>query len=122
MKIYEVIESPRSYYIVSEYLSGGELFDKICETQGFNEKLAAKYTLDMMSAINYCHLRGIVHRDLKPENLLLETNEKGANLKVIDFGISQRLKSGSKLYSSNGTLYYMAPEVFDGVHDEKCDV
>ncbi|CAG9321435.1 unnamed protein product [Blepharisma stoltei] len=122
MKIYEVIESRKSYYIVSEYLSGGELFDKIIETQGFNEKIAARYFIDMMTAINYCHTNEIVHRDLKPENLLLESSQRDANLKVIDFGISQRLNPGAKLTSANGTLYYMAPEVFDRPHDEKCDI
>ncbi|CAG9325040.1 unnamed protein product [Blepharisma stoltei] len=122
MKIYEVIESAKSYFIISEFLSGGELFDKIIETQGFNEKIAAKYFVDMMSAINYCHSNGIVHRDLKPENLLLESADSNANLKVIDFGISQRLMPGAKLTSSNGTLFYMAPEVFSGSHDEKCDI
>ncbi|CAG9313378.1 unnamed protein product [Blepharisma stoltei] len=122
MKIYEVYESSKSYYIISEFISGGELFDKIIAAKYISEKLAAKYLHDIMGAINYCHSRGIVHRDLKPENLLLDSKDENANIKIIDFGISERLKSDAKLRETIGTLYYMAPEVVKGEYDQKCDV
>lgn len=106
MRIYEVIESSKKFYIVSELISGGELFDKIIKDKQFNERCAAKYMYDIMRAINYCHSNGIVHRDLKPENLLLDSDQADANIKIIDFGISERLKSNAKLNETIGTVSF----------------
>jgi serine/threonine protein kinase len=50
-------------------------------------------------------------RDLKPENILLTSKEKGAQLKVIDFGTSEFCKPGQRLHKKFGTPYYVAPEV-----------
>ncbi|CAG9335422.1 unnamed protein product [Blepharisma stoltei] len=122
LKIYEVIESNLCYYIVSELLTGGELFDKVLKEMRFSENIAAKYTHDIVTALNYCHQKHIVHRDLKPENLLFASTSPNAPLKVIDFSISQRLVINSKLPSVIGTLCYIAPEVFSGAYDEKCDI
>ena len=49
-------------------------------------------TFQVLSAINYLHSVGIVHRDLKPENMLYEKKTK--LIKIIDFGISTRIKEG----------------------------
>lgn len=55
-----------------------------------------------------CHLSC---RDLKPENILLTSRERGAQLKVIDFGTSEFCKAGQRLSKKFGTPYYVAPEV-----------
>jgi calcium-dependent protein kinase len=75
--------------LITEYCSGGELFDRIISRGYFTEATAAEYMRQILSAVAYCHSNGIVHRDLKPENFLLDTMEENANLKVIDFGTSQ---------------------------------
>mmetsp|Transcript_1309 Transcript_1309/g.1189 ORF Transcript_1309/g.1189 Transcript_1309/m.1189 type:complete len:171 (+) Transcript_1309:185-697(+) len=41
MKVFEMYEDKKYYYVVSEYLEGGELFDRIVDTEGFSEKDAA---------------------------------------------------------------------------------
>lgn len=122
VKVYEVVQDTRTLNIVMEYCSGGELFDKIKETNGFSENIAAKYMLDIVSAVKYCHGVQIVHRDLKPENILLESNEKDARLKIIDFGTSQYFTPKVKMSKFIGTSYYIAPEVIDKCYDQKCDV
>lgn len=104
MRIFEVIETTKFYYVITELLSGGELFDKLIKHKRISEKFAAKYLYEMMSALNYCHNKGIVHRDIKPENLLFETSDENSSLKVIDFGISHRLLPGKKIKTNNGTL------------------
>lgn len=92
MKIYELIETSSSFFLISEYLEGGELFDRIVEHQNFSEKNAAAYIKDVLLALAYLHNEGIVHRDLKPENILFENRWSNSNLKLIDFGISTNLK------------------------------
>jgi len=76
--------------LITEYCSGGELFDKIKVQQSFNEKMAARYMKEMLSAMIYCHNNNIVHRDLKPENVILENNTKTSPIKLIDFGTSRK--------------------------------
>lgn len=63
----------------------------------------------VLSAIHYLHSLGIVHRDIKPENMLYEKKTK--LVKIIDFGISSKIKPGEFLSSRVGTPYYIAPEV-----------
>lgn len=76
----------------------------------------------LLSAVAYCHSKNVVHRDLKPENLLLDSEDKEATLKVIDFGTSHIFDSEHKMYGSIGTPLYIAPEVLSGYYAEKCDI
>ena len=122
MKIFEVIESPSSYHIITEYISGGELLDLICREKKLSEKQAAKYMKDIMSAVSYCHSHNIVHRDLKPQNLMLTSSDSSGFVKVIDFGLSGFSATGKKMTSTVGTPLFMCPEMFKGPYDEKCDV
>lgn len=122
IKVYDVYQEERHLCIVTELCSGGELFDRIKQASNFTENQAARYMLDMVSAVKYCHEVGIVHRDLKPENLLLEDKNPNARLKLIDFGTSQHFEPDEKMKKFIGTSYYIAPEVINGSYDQKCDV
>lgn len=121
LKIYEVIKDDRYYHIVTEILTGGELFDRISTGIRYSERTIAEYMRQILSAVSYCHGKGIIHRDLKPENLIFEDGSDNAQLKVIDFGAScthQEVTCGLV-----GTAYYVAPEVVKSKsYDEKCDI
>ncbi|EGR29125.1 hypothetical protein IMG5_162280 [Ichthyophthirius multifiliis] len=122
LKLIELFQDSKNYYLITEYCSGGELFDKIKSMKNFTEKMAADYFKQILSAVVYCHENQIVHRDIKPENLLFDTDKKDANLKVIDFGTSRKIDENKKMSKRLGTPYYIAPEVLDQNYDEKCDV
>jgi len=72
----------------------------------------------MMRAVNYLHSNGIAHRDLKPENFLFEDKSTKAALKLIDFGLSNKLVGGfenqRKMDTLVGSPYFIAPEVLKG--------
>ncbi|CAL5410167.1 unnamed protein product [Camellia sinensis] len=125
IRMYEVMASKTKIYIVLEYVTGGELFDKILQNQfhamsssqaskgRLKEDEARKYFQQLINAVDYCHSRGVCHRDLKPENLLLDAN--GA-LKVSDFGLSalpQQVREDGLLHTTCGTPNYVAPEVIN---------
>jgi calcium-dependent protein kinase len=127
IKLYEVYENESYIYLIMEYCRGGELFDRIISKtekgKQYTEKEAASLFKQIMSAINYCHKNGIVHRDLKPENLLFLSKSDNSPIKVIDFGMSKRFDSSTKIMSERvGTAYYISPEVLKGKYDEKCDI
>ncbi|KAH8063392.1 serine/threonine kinase [Aureococcus anophagefferens] len=107
-------------HIVMPLCRGGELFGRI--GGGFSEVDAAVYSQQMLSALEYLHSQGIVHRDLKPENFMFLTEDEDSDLVLIDFGVSTFFRRGKPLDAALGTVYYTAPEVFDGEYDEKCDV
>jgi calcium-dependent protein kinase len=121
-RIYEFYEDDDNYYLILEYCSGGELFDRISSLGYFSEELAARIIAQILSAITYCHDRNIVHCDLKPENILFENNSEYSNIKVIDFETSQYLNKSKGLRKMAGSRYYIAPEVLKRKYDEKCDV
>jgi len=122
VKLYELFQDENYYYLIMEFCTGGELFDRIQAMHSFTEKIAAEYMKQILSAVVYCHDKGIVHRDLKPENLLLDSKGLDARLKVIDFGTSKKFSAGVKMTQKFGTAYYIAPEVLNKNYDEKCDV
>ncbi|XP_045392096.1 serine/threonine-protein kinase MARK1 isoform X8 [Lemur catta] len=125
VKLFEVIETEKTLYLVMEYASGGEVFDYLVAHGRMKEKEArAKFrqssrqgTLQLwqknliVSAVQYCHQKCIVHRDLKAENLLLDAD---MNIKIADFGFSNEFTVGNKLDTFCGSPPYAAPELFQG--------
>lgn len=121
LKLYEVFEDEKKYYLVTELCKGGELFDEIIQKVQYSEKEAATIIQQILRAVSYCHQNNIVHRDLKPENVLID-KEMNNTLKIIDFGTAAEYKPGEKLKTTHGTSYYIAPEVLFKSYDERCDV
>lgn len=70
-RLYETFEEGSDFYIVTELVEGGELFDRIVSKSHYNERAARDLVKLMLETIDYVHKSGYVHRDLKPENLLL---------------------------------------------------
>ena len=125
IRIYEMFEDEKKYYIVSELCTGGELFDFITQQGHLSEDMAAEIMRQLLSAVSYCHENHIVHRDLKPENLLLDSPvvaDHSCTIKLIDFGTSCLYEDHSRLKQRLGTAYYIAPEVLEMNYNEKCDV
>lgn len=69
----------------------------------------------MLEALTFIHAQKICHRDIKPENILYD--EVNKSVKIIDFGISKKLMNRGRdtdMLTITGTLYYRAPEMFEG--------
>ncbi|CAD8208692.1 unnamed protein product [Paramecium pentaurelia] len=122
VKLYELYQDSNNYYLITEYLCGGELFERIKKMNQFSERRASDLMRQILMAVVYCHEQKIVHRDLKPENVLFSGTEPEALLKIIDFGCSRKFNSQKNMTKRLGTPYYIAPEVLNHNYNEKCDV
>ncbi|XP_061727722.1 uncharacterized protein LOC133532878 [Cydia pomonella] len=111
VRLYQVMESTHTIYLVTEYAPNGEIFDHLVSKGRMPEPQAARLFSQMVSAVGYCHARGVVHRDLKAENLLLDTH---MNIKLADFGFSNEYVRGAALATWCGSPPYAAPELFEG--------
>lgn len=76
LKMYEVFEDEKQYYIITDICQGGELFDEIVARGKFSEIDASVIMRQVLGCINYCHKNKIVHRDLKPEHIMLDINKE----------------------------------------------
>lgn len=125
MKLYDVYESKNHLYLITEYVSGGELFEYLVKCNGpMSEYEAVKLFDELMSGVLFLHNWGIVHRDLKLENILIDKNN---HLKIADFGMAtlELLKYSTDedkkttkipaflLSTSCGSPHYAAPEVIN---------
>ncbi|CAN1341108.1 CBL-interacting serine/threonine-protein kinase 8 [Linum perenne] len=109
VRLHEVLASRTKIYIILEFITGGELFDKIVHHGRLSEAEARRYFQQLIDGVDYCHSKGVYHRDLKPENLLLDSQ---GNLKISDFGLSALPPPGVTLLRTTcGTPNYVAPEV-----------
>ncbi|OIV98329.1 hypothetical protein TanjilG_16656 [Lupinus angustifolius] len=85
VRLYEVLASKTKIYMVLEYVTGGELFEKIRSKGKLTETIGRKIFQQLIDGVSYCHNKGVFHRDLKLENVLVDA--KG-NIKITDFNLS----------------------------------
>ena len=119
LRLYEVLETTKRFYLVIELATNGELFSLIKNDKGFDDPTARSYFRQLSDGVHYCHEQGVVHRDLKPQNLLLTADN---TLKIADFGFSRfqdmdengQVSKSLRLQTQCGTPNYAAPEIFLG--------
>jgi len=106
----EMIVHQHHYYMVFEYVNGGQMLDYIISHGRLRERVARKFARQIGSALEYCHKNNVVHRDLKIENILISQT---GNIKIIDFGLSNLYDPSSHLGTFCGSLYFAAPELLN---------
>ena len=123
LKILEFHLTEDKFYIITDYLPEGELYDEIDKKSIFSEREASYIIYQVLSAIRYCHKMRVVHRDVKPENIMIMGRENGLlHVKLIDFGTAKLFNERYKNKAVVGSSYYIAPEVIKGKYDEACDL
>jgi serine/threonine protein kinase len=88
----ENFDDPDHYYLILDYIGGGEMFESLINNGAYSERDAARLVREVADALSFLHGIGVVHADLKPENILLSTTRRGDSVvKLADFGCSQVL-------------------------------
>lgn len=69
-----------------EYLSGGDLFERISKKGKYTEADASYIIQVICSGLQSLHSNRILHRDLKPENIMFTSTDSDTSVKISDFG------------------------------------
>jgi serine/threonine-protein kinase PpkA len=112
--VFEVGEHQSCHYLSMEYLSGGDLKQRLLHGE-HDLSLALNVCIALSAALDAAHRKGFVHRDIKPENVLFR--EDGTPV-LTDFGIARALDSGRSMTLAGmlvGTPDYMSPEQVKGL-------
>ncbi|XP_049398465.1 serine/threonine-protein kinase STY46-like [Solanum stenotomum] len=112
---------PPRLCIITEFMSGGSLYDFLHKTKGFFKlPVLVKVAIDVSKGMSYLHQNNIIHRDLKTANLLMNENQV---VKVADFGVACVQVQSGLMTAETGTYRWMAPEVIGHrPYDRKADV
>lgn len=123
VRFYDACEDSNNVYIVMELCEGGELLDRILSRGGkYSEEDAKAIIKQILNVVSFCHLQGVVHRDLKPENFLFTSRSEDADMKLIDFGLSDFIRPDERLNDIVGSAYYVAPEVLHRSYSLEGDI
>ncbi len=110
------------FYIAMEFLAGMDLSVVVQRGEPMDLRRVWKILVQCCRSLAEAHRLGLVHRDLKPENIFLVQREDGGEfVKVLDFGVSKAISSFGNAGPSTmapltqegtvfGTPLYMAPE------------
>jgi hypothetical protein len=112
VKLIDIFESADNFYLVLEYMGGGDLFDYLKARKfRLTEDRAREIILQLIQAVQFLHSFGVVHRDIKLENVMMSDVTDNAVPKLADFGLAKIVGPSEKADEPFGTLGYAAPEV-----------
>jgi serine/threonine protein kinase len=122
IKLYSHFEDDEDFCLIMQIASKGQLYSVIKRLKRLDQRTAAQYMREVISAIKYLHTRNppIIHRDIKPENILLDQDGR---CKLADFGWSNFDDGRKNRETYCGTPEYLAPEmVTKSGHNESVDI
>jgi len=114
-----------SPFLVLELLDGEPLSTRLQRERTVEPETLLDVAAGVARALDLAHQQGIVHQDMKPANIFLHRTSTGGLVgKILDFGISKVLSTGSQSNFSltkTGTVVgspaYMSPEQAAGRDD-----
>tara|TARA_A100001234_G_scaffold219153_1_gene229421 strand:+ start:1620 stop:3377 length:1758 start_codon:yes stop_codon:yes gene_type:complete len=112
------------YSYVVEFISGETLQERIDREGQPNPTFAFNLIKKIISAVSYLHSseNPIIHSDITPLNIMLDMSSGNLEPILIDFGLSKIKNYKTSYNSSVPSIFYCAPELFDGKHSIQSDI
>jgi hypothetical protein len=131
LSIFDVGTQGDVQYLVSEFLEGGTLRERI-DGHPLPQRRTTEYALQIANGLTAAHEKGIIHRDLKPDNVFVTHDGR---VKILDFGLAKQTRGaaftadGATVTNPTGagvvlgTVGYMSPEQVRGqTVDHRADI
>ncbi|RZC34745.1 nuclear anchorage protein 1-like, partial [Asbolus verrucosus] len=113
LQLAAAFENPKEMIMVTEYISGGELFERVvADDFTLTEKDCILFMRQICEGVAYMHSQNVVHLDLKPENIMCHTRTSH-EIKIIDFGLAQKLNPDTPVRVLFGTPEFIPPEIIN---------
>ena len=123
LNVYEVLDTPKYFFIFMELIEGGSLKDLILRRYNnkndnylFKDSECAMIIKGILEAVEFLHHNSIIHRDLKPENIMFKKKDCLDTIILCDFGLAYHLDNyilEKLIQGTCGTTLYMAPEIIE---------
>ena len=123
LNVYEVLDTPKYFFIFMELIEGGSLKDLIIrrytnknDNYLFKDSECAIIIKGILEAVEFLHQNSIIHRDLKPENIMFKKKDCLDSIILCDFGLAYHLDNyilEKLIQGTCGTTLYMAPEIIE---------
>ena len=110
VNLYEVYETPKYFYLITEYIEGKDLIDRLIRKKRFTEEQAQRIFFQLLDALIYMHKMNICHRNLRTEHILFDSSNRP---KIVGFGYSSFYESNKNIEGGYGSLCYTCPEIID---------
>ncbi|GLH01363.1 Obscurin [Gryllus bimaculatus] len=111
LQLAAAFETPREMVMVMEYISGGELFERVvADDFTLTERDCILFMRQICEGVSYMHENSVVHLDLKPENIMCHTRTSH-QIKLIDFGLARKLQPDIPVRVLFGTPEFIPPEI-----------
>ncbi|XP_011315208.1 uncharacterized protein [Fopius arisanus] len=111
MRLVAAFEGSKEMIMVTEYISGGELFERVAADDfTLTEQDSVLFVRQICEGVAYMHDQHIVHMDLKPENIMCQSRTCH-RIKLIDFGLAQTLQPNTPVRVLFGTPEFVSPEI-----------
>ena len=111
VKLIDTFNFNEKLYFLLEYCENRDLFSLLIRRKKLKEVEVIYYITNLIKAIEYLHKQRIVHRDIKLSNIFLTDK---LEVKLGDFGLAKKISEKELMTGEDGTIYYMAPEIFKG--------
>ncbi len=126
IEAYDQGNSKEEYYIILEYVEGGDLSDMLkLRPLSFPEfRVAMRQLCD---AVEYIHSMDVIHRDINPNNIMMFKSDGSIGIKLADFGLAMDKRDTRKLTQINvgmGTDGFISPQQYKeaSLSDERDDI
>ncbi len=121
--IYDHFVEGGRYYLVMEFIAGGDLATRQQLVGGrFDELTVTMWAIQICDVLDYLHTRQppIIYRDLKPANVMIDPEAN--RVVLIDFGIARVVAPREEGVTAIGTMGYAPPELFAGQAEPRSDI
>ncbi|XP_047481491.1 obscurin-like [Penaeus chinensis] len=109
-QLYEAYNVGDVTVFIMEQLAGLDVLTYLASKREYSEQHVVTIAMQVLDALSYLHWRGMCHLDLQPDNVVLTTPRR-CDVKLVDFGSTQRVSKQGSTVPVNGLLDFVAPEV-----------